>query len=390
MRVVELVAHHVRIPLKRKVTHASHVRTDTDNLVVKCVLSDGSTGYGEGVPRDYVTGETIDFSFDLLKRSNLAEQIEVGCSNFVEAVHLAERLKLAPVPGDDRLIQGNAARCAVELAVLDAFGRTFGESLLKVSEITAPELYRFRHEVQYSGVIGNPRGWKKRVYPLIYRLAGFKQVKLKVGIAGQNDVKRTKTVRRWLGRSIDLRLDANEAWSSGEAVSRIQELEPFGITCVEQPVRHEDVACLAAVRKQLKTPIVLDESLCGEVDAERAAQNGWCDLFNIRLSKCGGFIPSVRLAQLAKRHSLGYQLGCQVGETAILSSAGRHFATSISDIRYVEGSYDRHLVWESLAREDITFRRGGWAPALIGCGLGVAIDPIRLEWVTVRKEKLIG
>jgi muconate cycloisomerase len=391
MRVVELEARHVRIPLRRKVTHASHVRTETDNVVVRCVLSDGAVGFGEGVPRDYVTGETIDFSLDLLKRSDLGKQLDADCPDFPAAVHLAERLKLARVPGDDRMIQGNAARCAVELAVLDAFGRALGEPLTKVTELVAPDLYRFRPAVQYSGVIGNPRGWKKRVYPLVYRLAGFAHVKLKVGIAGQDDVKRTKTIRRWLGGRIDLRLDANEAWDPCEVAERIGELEPFGITSVEQPVRHEDVACLAAVREQVNTPVMLDESLCGEVDAERAVQGGWCDLFNLRLSKCGGFIPSLRLAQLAKRHGLGYQLGCQVGETAILSAAGRHFATSISDLRYVEGSYDRHLVWERLSQEDITFSgRGGRAPALIGCGLGVTIDPARVDWVTKRKEKLIG
>ena len=389
MRIVELEARHVRIPLKRKVTHASHVRTETDNVVARCVLSDGAVGYGEGVPRDYVTGETIDFALDLLKRSDLGKQLTADCPDFVAAVHLAERFRLAPVVGDDRMIQGNAARCAVELAVLDAFGRALGEPLTRVTELAAPELYKFRPEVQYSGVIGNPRGLKKRIYPFVYWLMGFAQVKLKVGIAGQDDVKRTKTIRKWLGRKIDLRIDANEAWKPAEVVERIRELEPFGITSVEQPVRHEDIACLAEVRKQIKTPVMLDESLCGEVDAEKAVKNGWCDLFNLRLSKCGGFIPSLRLAQLAKRHNLGYQLGCQVGETAILSAAGRHFATSVADIRYLEGSYDRHLVWERLSQEDITFRRNGKASAFVGCGLGVTIDPARVDWVTQRKEKLI-
>lgn len=390
MRVVELEARHVRIPLKRKVTHASHVRTETDNVVVRCVLSDGTVGFGEGVPRDYVTGETIDFAIDLLGRSDLGKQLDVSCQDFVEAAHLAERLKLPVSPDDDRLIRGNAARCAVELAVLDAFGRTFGEPLTRVTELVAPELYRFQPEVQYSGVIGNPRGWKKRLYPLVYRLAGFAQVKLKVGITGQDDVKRARTVRRWIGPSIDLRVDVNEAWSPGEVVERIHELDPFAITSVEQPVKHEDIACLAAVRKEVRTPIMLDESLCGEVDAERAIQHGWCDLFNLRLSKCGGFIPSLRLAQLAKRSNLGFQLGCQVGETAILSAAGRHFATSVDGLKHLEGSFDRHLVWERLSQEDITFARGGRAPALIGSGLGVTIEPARLDWVTKRKEKLIG
>jgi muconate cycloisomerase len=389
MQVAELEARHIRVPLRRPVRHASHARTETDNVVVRCVLSDGSVGWGEGVPRDYVTSETVDSALDLLNRSDLQAQFDI-CDNFEQAVRLAEGLKLAEVPGDDRLCRGNSARCAVELAVLDAFGRAFGEPLMNVTKLVAPGLYEPRERVQYSGVILSAKGWKAKALSLAYRVTGFAQVKVKVGIAGQDDATRLAAVRRWAGRGMDLRVDANEAWPAGEAADRIRALEPFGITSVEQPVRHEDVGSLAALRKQVQVPIVLDESLCSEVDAERAGQNGWCDLFNIRLSKCGGFIPSLRLAEMAARAGLGYQLGCQVGETAILSAAGRHFATSVKDLRYLEGSFDRRLVLDWLAEEDITFGGGGWAPMLTGCGLGVRIEPERVEAMTVRREVLLG
>src|SRR5439155_15810767 len=101
-------------------------------------------------------------------------------------------------------------------------------------------------------------------------------------------------------------------------------------------------------------------------------------------------IPSWRLSQFARRHGLGYQLGCQVGETALLSAAGRHFAASVGGVRYLEGSYDRHLVREPLGSTDITFRWGGWAPALKGRGLGVLPAPAALERVSFRKEPLLG
>src|SRR5690606_29403138 len=140
----------------------------------------------------------------------------------------------------------------------------------------------------------------------------------------------------------------------------------FGVTSVEQPVPHAEAHRLGEIRGQVNTPIMLDESLCSLVDAESAVAEKRCDQFNLRLSKCGGFIPSLRLAQFAARHGLGCQLGCQVGETAILSAAGRHFASSVRGLRYVEGSYDRHLVREALGRKDISFRWGGWAPALTG------------------------
>jgi muconate cycloisomerase len=47
-------------------------------------------------------------------------------------------------------------------------------------------------------------------------------------------------------------------------------------------------------------------------------------------------------------------------------------------------------VWEALSEEDLTFRRNGKAPALIRTGLGFTLDPARLDWVTKRKEALIG
>jgi muconate cycloisomerase len=125
-------------------------------------------------------------------------------------------------------------------------------------------------------------------------------------------------------------------------------------------------------------------------DAERAVSGVWCDRFNLRLSKCGGLIPTLRLAQFARRNGIGCQLGCQVGESAILSAAGRHFAASVAGLTAVEGSFDRHLVRTPLSREDITFRRGGWAPALPGPGLGVTIDSAAVERESIAKEALVG
>jgi L-alanine-DL-glutamate epimerase-like enolase superfamily enzyme len=388
VKIVELTAMHVRIPLRKPVRHASHVRSETDNVLVRCVLADGTEGFGEGVPREYVTGETIDSALDLLRRSDLAARLE-PCRDFAGAVAFAERLQLAPVPGDARGCQGNAARCAVELALLDAYGRHFREPLSAVTRLLAPDLWQPQARIQYSGAITSARGWKLRPLALVYWFYGFRQMKVKVGIAGHDDVKRLRTIRRRMGDRVDLRIDANEAWSPAEAVARIRELTPFRISSVEQPVPHADADALADIRRQVDVPIMLDESLCSRVDAEQAVQRGTCDLFNLRLSKCGGFIPSLRLAQFARQHGLGCQLGCQVGETAVLSAAGRHFAASVGGLRYLEGSYDRHLVREALGTKDLTFGWGGWAPALPGPGLGVTLDAAALQRVTMRKETLL-
>jgi L-Ala-D/L-Glu epimerase len=388
VKIVELMAYHVRIPLWKPIRHASHTRTETDNVLVRCLLEDKSEGFGEGVPRDYVTGETIDSTLDLLKKSDLPAQFK-ECSDFSRAVAVAEGMQLAPVPGDVRGCQSNAARCAAELALLDAYGRCFGESLGSVTRLLAADCYSPSAWVRYSTAITSAQGFKARLAALAMRLYRFRHLKVKVGIEGQDDPRRLRAIRRWAGAKMDIRVDANEAWTPAETVERIRALEPYRLTAVEQPVPHAAVDCLAEIRKQVQTPIMLDESLCSRYDADQAIAKKTCDIFNLRLSKCGGFIPSLRLAQLARRHGLYCQLGCQVGESAVLSAAGRHFAASVGELRYVEGSYDKHLVREALATRDITFRWGGWASALAGPGLGVTINPTALERVTVRKESLM-
>ena len=356
--------------------------------MVCCVLKDGTVGFGEGVPREYVTGETVDTALELLQKSNVQSQLN-RCQNFAEVLEMAESLKLNPIPGDDRQCQGNAARCALELAILDAGGRCYGETLTNATKMLAPELYSFLPKVQYSGAITSAKGFKAKVRAWAMRIYGFSQLKIKVGMEGYDDAKRLQSIRKRVGKKMDLRVDANEAWSSSEAVEKIRELEPCNLSSVEQPIPHEQVNHLSEIRKEINVPIMLDESLCSMVDAERALERGTCDVFNVRISKCGGYLPSLRLAQFAKKHNLAYQLGCQVGETAILSGAGRHFATSVSGLRAAEGSYDRHLVKEALGTEDITFRWGGWAPAMISSGHSVEVASEALERVTVRRIDLI-
>ncbi len=95
---------------------------------------------------------------------------------------------------------------------------TFGEPLSAVTRLLAPDLYeprdagalQRRHHVGAGAARLRFAAWKMWVY-------GFRQVKVKVGIAGQDDVDRLGAIRRRVGRKMDLRIDANEAWTPDEA-----------------------------------------------------------------------------------------------------------------------------------------------------------------------------
>ncbi len=389
MRIQCLDAYHVCIPLRGKVQHASHARTDTHSIVVCCRLDDGTKGWGEGLPREYVTGETIETAWEQFRSADWPRMLGERFSDLSQAIRVCEQIRLdaASQPGR-RDCFGNSLRCAVEIAILDAATRKLGRPLSDVTSLISEtaNLRQTASRVRYSAVLTSLSPIKAVLRGLAFRLFGFNQCKMKVGVVGADDRAAVLRVRRALGDRFNLRVDANEAWSCRELESHVSPLVPLGITSLEQPVPHGEVAGLATIRPRLGVPVMLDESLCSHSDAERAIEHGTCDLFNIRLSKCGGFIPSLRIAAIAKQSGLGYQLGCQVGETGILSAAGRHFATSVAGIRHLEGSFDRLLVAERLTVEDLTFGWGGWAPVLHGPGLGITIDLAGLQRVTIARE----
>ena len=115
--------------LKKAIRHASHERTTSDNLVVRVTLDDGQVGYGEGVPRSYVTGETIETAFAMLSTLDVARRDRHDPATSPRSSAALEALSLPETEADPRGMAGNAARCALELAMLDAYGRRFGESL---------------------------------------------------------------------------------------------------------------------------------------------------------------------------------------------------------------------------------------------------------------------
>lgn len=396
MQIRKLTAFEVPIALRKPIRHASHERRANDTLIVRAELTDGSVGWGEGLPRPYVTGETIATVWEQLHAADFSPLADM---DFADAHSLALAVDRLQLPGDvdgcdvpRRECFGNSVRCALELALLDAAGRSSGRSvgdlLLDFPESAANRSPVDR--VRYSGVITSGSTAKQYVSALKMKLFGFSQVKVKVGTQGINDTDCLRHVRRVLGRGVELRLDANEAWHPHDVIRCMQPLLPFSPVSLEQPVPHAEVALLKDVRRDLPTPIMLDESLCCEEDAQRAIAGDYCDLFNIRLSKCGGLLRSVRLAAMAIDAGLGFQLGCQVGETGILSAAGRHFACNIGGARFLEGSYDRFLVRERVTAEDLTFGYRGFAPRLNRPGLGITVGTDDISRLSARTLPLIN
>ena len=359
--------YHVAVPLKMKIRHASHERVTSDNLVVRATLDDGRVGYGEGVPRSYVTARRSRRRSPLSGVSTPRRHLGRP-RDYADVVHRLDELRFPETQADPRGMAGNAARCAFELAILDAYGRRFGQSLGQaIPLVDAPGWCCGRDglgPVQRRDHRRDARRERKAAW--MNRIFGFKHVKVKVGVAGQDDPARLAQLRRILGRRMDLRIDANEAWPASVVVERVRPL-------LAAAPRRWNSRCRTA--RSRRWPRSGPGSGCRSCSTNRSAAiptrparssggRPTCSTSGCRSAAGSG--QHLRIVALAQRSGLGLQLGCHPGETGLLSAAGRHVASRVRGFRWVEGSYDRHVLAENLTTRDVSFLPLGFARPLAG------------------------
>lgn len=206
---------------------------------------------------------------------------------------------------------------------------------------------------------------------------GIRQIKIKLGTA--QDAARLQAVQKAVGDKIELRADANGAWNADDAIDRLRRLAVFKLRAIEQPVRADDLVGMKRVRDETGIAVMADESLVTAQQARSLIELGACDLFNIRISKCGGISGSLAIAKLAQQAGIKVQVGAQVGETGILSAAGRTLAAYLPDITFAEGSFGTWLLSEDITVENVAFGYGGRAPLLKTRGLSVTVKEEALE-----------
>ena len=132
---------------------------------------------------------------------------------------------------------------------------------------------------------------------------------------------------------------------------------------------------------------MLDESLTSMVDAagrDRRTERAICSTSASRSAAASW--PACDWRRSRTRPASATNSAAIPGESGILSAAGRHWACSVANIRYLEGSYDRHLFRQLLTNEDITFGYGGRAPAIDRPGLGVTVNESVLREQTLSRQ----
>lgn len=378
--VISITLHRLAIPMRIAVEHAAAQRRVADPLVVEVELTGGTTGFGETLPREYVTGETPESVLRAIEEHFLPALLRIAPQSFAEALEAVETLPYRAADGSPL----QAARAGVELALLDAYSRHFRRAITDVAGwVGLPHAGPpgSLPQVRYSGILA-ARGLRRVLRSLrVQRCLGLRDFKLKVGFP--DDDERVRRVARALGlsrrhRRTTLRLDANGAWTVEQALEYLERWRDIPLAGVEQPLPPAEDASLSRLAAVGAPVIIADESLVSEEDAERLLGEGAVGGFNIRLSKQGGLLPALRLAARARQTGRLIVLGCMVGETSILAAAGRRFLQCVPGVRFAEGSYGRFILRCDVCRSGVGFGPGGRARPLPGWGWGIEPDPRRL------------
>ncbi|HYF25431.1 MAG TPA: mandelate racemase/muconate lactonizing enzyme family protein [Baekduia sp.] len=255
---VQRVALELREPLRTSYGDVA----ERELLVLELCGDDGVPGFGEAAPLEPYDGVP-------LAACEAALRAYAPVLRDADALTGPEVLDACRAAAD--LPQ---ALAAVDLALWDRAARRAGRP---VAALLAED---HAAAVAVNGTVGatDAAGAAAQAAGLAAR--GLRCVKLKVGVG--DDARRVAAVRAAVGPHVDLRLDANGAWTVEEAVRWIEVLAPAGLELVEEPVH--GVAALRAVRERVATRIAMDET-AGEPGA---IGSGAADVVVLKLSRAGG------------------------------------------------------------------------------------------------------
>lgn len=311
----------VAIPLTKPFKTALRTVTTAYSVYVTITTSDGTVGYGEAPPTHVITGESMD-SIRYAINEIIAPQL-IGMS-ILQSEQLFQKLNTV-------LVKNTSAKAAVDMAVHDILAKYAGVPLYQF-------LGGYRDILETDFTVSVNHSSEMADDAERYTKDGFNILKVKVGIGDiKEDIERIRAIRKRVGTTPKIRLDANQGWNAKEAVKAIGMMEDAGLSIefVEQPVQAWDLEGLKYVTDRTHTPIMADESVFSVHDAKKVLNMRAADLINIKLMKSAGIYHAKKINVLAESYGIGCMVGSMI-ETKLGITAAAHFAASQPNIHYFD------------------------------------------------------
>ena len=358
MKIERIDLFQVAMPLKDPFRTAFGNTSIIDSVLV-CLHSDGREGWGESAPWSppAYTGEYTGGAYAVINE------------------FLAPRLIHREIPNGQQLqdllrpIKGNFfAKAALDLAWWDLYSRIKNEPLWQTIGGRGPAVD-----------VGADIGVLETIPQLLAEIAqavnaGFKRVKLKYRPGW--DLEMVSAVRREFP-AVTFHVDCNSAYSLQDT-TMFRDLDPYGLAMIEQPLAHDDLLDHAELRRQIRTPICLDESINSPAKARKAISLAACDWINIKHSRVGG------LTQALAIHELTRVAGVKVWIGGMLESAvGQAFSIALAtleNVRYPSDIFPTARFYDvDLGEPPLVLSGPSQVTALDGPGIGFKPDPERLK-----------
>lgn len=355
MKIKSFATRLEQVPLKRPYEIAYEKFDSVTLFFVTLTLENGEVGLGSASPAPSITQETIADCQQSLSDNALSYLIgrDIRCVHDLCA--LTQR----------NLCHTPAAAAAIDMALYDAHAKLMQQPLAR--------LLGQRHKSLPTSVTV---GIKSDIQDVLcevreYLDQGFNCLKIKTGHHWERDVETLYMIRALVGSSVKVRVDPNQGYSIETLKQFLAAVEPLGLEFIEQPIACVDQTDLSQLSEQQRKMIALDESIYGMKDAIEALNPvPLAGIYNIKLMKCGGIAPALKIADVAACYDLQLMWGC-MDESIISISAALHAAFSCAQTRYLDldGSFD-------LAAD---FAKGGFVlkdgMMSIGDRPGLGVDP---------------
>jgi L-alanine-DL-glutamate epimerase-like enolase superfamily enzyme len=351
----------VSLPMLKPVIMAGEEVRRADNVLVRIDTDTNAAGWGEAASAPVMTGETLE--------------------SIVSAVHyLGSALRgrdPADIAGaltamDGRMYGNHGAKAAIEIALYDLIGRAAGKP------VHALLGEKRRNRMPLLGVIGGGdydgdlRDAEKK------KAAGFTAYKIKVGIGTpEDDAARTRDICKVLGKGMLISADANQGFTTEQALSYVRAVKGSGLDFFEQPVEASDLAGMASVAAATGIAIGADEGIHSLDDIRRHHEHKAARGVSLKAIKLGGIGAVTEAGKLCDRLGMSVNISCKTGESSIACAAALHVASVIPNI-----AWGLTLTHTGLA-EDVTAHpiptAKGHVDGLDRPGLGVEVDEGRVR-----------
>jgi L-Ala-D/L-Glu epimerase len=320
--IKDVIIAPLNIPLEEPFTIAIGTKFNIENVLVTILLDNGVEGLGEAAPLEPLNGE------------NQATAIATiaSCKEFLIGRDVSDYRQVSKYLKNVFRVQATA-RCAIEMAMIDAFTKCLNIPLYKFFGGAEDIL-----ETDYTIDIVDPATAKSNAGKL--SRAGYNILKTKVGKNMKDDIDRILAIREG-APGCRLMLDANQGYTPCQAVHFLEELEKRNISpeLFEQPVVKHDLKGMRFVKDHTSVPVAADESVFTSADAIEIVRTGCADLINIKLMK-SGIVEALDIAAIARSANIGLMTGCML-ETRLGLGASVHLAAGLGGFSFID--LDPHL-----------------------------------------------